>query len=489
MSSGSRVENLVSTCARNHRRVAQVESFVTQLESQSQIPEQKHPPPAKDSYSDLFDRLSSIQHRMQSVAVSVHSFAQLANSLQSRYSKLIVHPPFSRDYSVPTLFQSKLSELREQRSHLRTRRARLKAKFDELSRRLQEIEERELAAHKSICDPLADCKLEEIAVAKLERELDRLRLKQTDIPEVTPLKKVPPVDFRLRRAEIRSRITEIQVAERELREKLNFIPPDRRSRRAREDKEVPLPELEDFHEKCEECQEAIDRVNRELDDLCALNHDQRQEVEAEYDVKLRRIALLTDEVEECDRTRLQIHEMSGAVALAQDRQHQLSDDRRHRERGMELSKGQAMAVEKVAAQNLEANGRLRRRKANLRDKEQALAHRRQVLGQERANAELLVRHNYLLEQRVLDVEKKVTDCEKQCDAFNENLKLEAQAVDRVLFQASSMRADSRVQRLNELLEARTESTLTWTRTIPRTDEVVGAKASAPRSRISLRDAS
>jgi site-specific recombinase len=148
-----------------------------------------------------------------------------------------------------------------------------------------------------------------------------------------------------------------------------------------------------------------------------------------------------------------------------------------------------MAVEKLAAQNKEAKGKIRRRKANLRDKEQVLVHRREVLEQEGANAELLVQQNYAMEQRVLDLERMVTECEKQCDAFNESLKTEAQAVDRVLFQASSMRADSRIQRLNELLESGTGSTLARTRTMPRTEELVGAKAGAVKGRVSFKDPS
>jgi hypothetical protein len=422
--------------------------------------------------NNLCERLSSIQHRLETVAVSIHSFAQLANSLPSQYSRLIDYFLSSRDYSLPILFEAKLTELRRQQAHLRRRRARLKVKYGDLSQQLQTLEARELAAHEGLCDPLDDCTLEERAVEKLELELDRLRLKLSDVQYVKPLKKV---NFRLRRAEIRARLAEIQIAKQELAGKSYSIPSNPAP-------EISYPDLEDFYEKCDERQKAIDKLNRELDDLCALNQRQRRAIEAEYNIRLKRVALLTDEIEDGDRTRLQIHEVSGAIALDQERQQQLSDQRRNQERGVELSKSQAMAVEKLAANNQEAKGRVRRRKANLRDQEQALVHRREVLDREKANAELLVQQHSLMGQRVLDLERKVAESEKQCDAFNENLKVEAQAVDRVLFQASSIRADSRVKRLNELLESRTGSTFTGIRTMPRTEEVTGAI----RSRVSFK---
>jgi DNA repair exonuclease SbcCD ATPase subunit len=241
-----RVGSLVSASPRSHQRAAEVEDFVSQLESQSQIPQETGP--AKDLHSDLCEWLSSIQHDLETVTISIHSFAQLANSMQSRYSKLIDHPPFSCDYSIPTIFKVKLTEFGRQRAHLRTRRAQLKAKYDELSQHLQELEQRELAAHESLCDPLNDCPLEERAVEKLETKLDDLRLKLRDVQNVHPLKKVPSVDFHLRRAEIRTQLAEIQIAKQELGKKSYFIPLDR----APQDEEDPYSDLEKFYEKGDE---------------------------------------------------------------------------------------------------------------------------------------------------------------------------------------------------------------------------------------------
>jgi chromosome segregation ATPase len=62
------------------------------------------------------------------------------------------------------------------------------------------------------------------------------------------------------------------------------------------------------------------------------------------------------------------------------------------------------------------------------------------------------------QRAVVAIERECAATEQKCDQLNDELNREAEELDRALFAASSMRADSRIHHLQMMLEARTGST-------------------------------
>jgi uncharacterized protein YbcI len=206
----------------------------------------------------------------------------------------------------------------------------------------------------------------------------------------------------------------------------------------------------------------MEESNAEVEGMQRENRRVRFEIQESYEQKLAVIARLMSGQDENERLQLGVDEMKTNIAILDDRLAGLLTDKRRAQKIIVRNERHRESLERTRTELVEMKAQVQKRSESLVKRAVDLERRRSLAAKEEKNVELYRSQVEEAEERLKVQEDLVVEYERKCDAVNENLKQEEEDLDNALFRASSMRVDSRIHRLQEMLITRTGSALTRT---------------------------
>jgi chromosome segregation ATPase len=269
------------------------------------------------------------------------------------------------------------------------------------------------------------------------------------------------VNWDLRRREIDRRLSAIRSEKRSLLKRsliaVRARPP--RAHRVSTFGDYAIPDSE-----ARRLSQAVEASNAKIDSIQRQNERARIEIENSYEQKLQQVAVLMNAQDENEKLQLRIDEMKTIIALLQDRHTGVLAEERRLQKVAMQNKRQSELLQKEQIQLAEAKERIHKKSDSIERRNGNMIHRKCLLQKEEENIKLFRDQIDEMKEKVKVYENQIVECERKCDALNDALKKEEVELDNTLFHASSMRIDSRIQRLQEMLETRTDSVFTRTAT-------------------------
>jgi hypothetical protein len=409
--------------------------------------------------SELSDGFASLKLRIRAISRYIHSFHEITSCLQSTYNKEFDVSRTTSSTSIASLISRKFSSASSDLLSLRTLEAKLKLTIDDLTCKKTSFDARSANAQNLLSDPLDDLHWSEQQTSALESEVDSLFATASTTMESSLLDDdLDHPDPVLRRLELQRRIAEIR-REKALIGHRTHRKPERSFASPRSTPEkVAIPIVDHNFEQLKLRQVALDNRTKQTEIFEAECNSKRAEIESSYSSKMHLISSLTEQIAESERLQIACHNLSVAVHSAKNKLLTLNDQKRALERSRALQQTKSQSVQISAARLEELRAQLAPKQEKIAKREQELVRRRALVAQERESLASLGVQFHQQEKAIVVSEKELAETERKCDQLNEVLSREEEEVDRALFAASSMRADSRVQRLQLLLDARTTST-------------------------------
>jgi chromosome segregation ATPase len=422
--------------------------------------------PADAKVFNMIGRLSkqssSLKVRIQTVAHQIHRFHQTTQLLKTMYQGPIQAPIHTASSPLFVLMSQRISELSAELAALNNRETRLQLLVTEFNDKMTALDNRVAIAQDCMSDPIDDLDWIEVPISNLESEVHSMignlsgDFSLHEAPE-----EIQAVDFQSRSDELRRRITEIRKQKALLLHKSPIAVrkrPEKSALRPRFDPPA-VPGIDVKIDTLNRRQQALDSRNKEVDAIEGRYNSDRIDIESSYATKLSRVSRLTEQLAEVDKLQIALHNLSRKVDSAKNELLNLRDDRRRLERSQASHQAQSQVIQQEAAKSAKITERLVAKEDTIRRRDREILRRRSWIQQEQQSMKGIVEQLEERERLIIAEEEELADTERKCDELNEQLNREAEEVDKVLFQASSLRADSRIHRLQALLDARTESTI------------------------------
>lgn len=203
-------------------------------------------------------------------------------------------------------------------------------------------------------------------------------------------------------------------------------------------------------------QQEIDNQTREIDRLIQTNMTKRKEIENSYEEKIKKVSQLSDKTSEIDRLQIQIHRVNDLIIDAKEllSQNNLTKKRLQRQNGtiansLEKSKNENNALQKLSLEVQKKQEQVNKRSLSIQNRRKKYEE----------NVQVFERESNVMAAKKADVEKielKIAEMEQKIEEVNEEIKMQSSFVDKLLLDASSTRADSRINRLQALLDSKSE---------------------------------
>lgn len=500
-SSSSRLKSIVIKYSDQKSRIDDVESFVLDLERDRKRKDDEikkalfnrssrlnETPPSKETVNihsqQLMQKQNEIKNRfdlaflkIQQIQSSLRSFNQIASSLQNK--RVDISTPKTRKInSASHLFPKRIKKLENTIESLDNIYNQLKLSEKQLDHKSKEIDVRFKKAKLLMQEPITDLKALENKYRNIKEEINNLESMHVShsVDNSKYSNELEELESRngIRRKVLSQRKEELQNS------KIKIEKQEIKIRSILKQQKVKAQEIEDaqneFHQRiiyAKEKQDKLDQMTIETDKQIEENNRQRIEIESKYDKKLEKISSLTKQTNEIEKLFLNIHEMHEQIAADHDKLAQLEGIKHEKQRSQAISKSinQEMEFQKqklaILCKSYESKKESYNQKAHL------LSKKKIALTDMMEKFKASFSEYEKREIEVNQMEKQTSEYENKVDELNDIIKKESEQIDQVLFQASTIRADSRIQRLQEILESRTESQFDFSNTLNKDNDSDG----------------
>ncbi|OHT14598.1 hypothetical protein TRFO_15012 [Tritrichomonas foetus] len=210
-------------------------------------------------------------------------------------------------------------------------------------------------------------------------------------------------------------------------------------------------ELHELYERLVNKESEIEKTNKEIDELISNNNQIKEKVESEYENKMNKISKLSDEITEVDQLVIDIHKIKDSIMSLNEELSQIEHSKKKAQRQNGLISVSINVFQKEK-EELEKRGIEAERKLKLlEDKEKQLKERRRKFNEENSLCEL--NQNSISEKKseIEQIESNIIKYENKIESTNEEIARQSDIVDKLLLEASSNRADSRIQYFQNIL--------------------------------------
>lgn len=215
-------------------------------------------------------------------------------------------------------------------------------------------------------------------------------------------------------------------------------------------------EYQEQYEQLVSKQKKIDEENKSIDLLIAKNNQIRSETESEYEKKLKRITQLTDQSSEIDKLIILIHKMNDEIIESKEKLAQLDLSKK---RIMRQNMNITQSIEKLKNDQKELKKReidMISKKKSIDEQEINLKNHLRQYEEDIAFVDSQINEINDKKSEVEKLEYQMTCLEEKVEGANEEIKRLTDLVDKLLLNASSNRADSRMNRLHEMIDSKSD---------------------------------
>ena len=465
MSSDWRISELAEIYQKNRRKFEQLERYIRRKENRRRYGGRESTETSGsiiDLGNDIMARLISIKTRIHKVATSISAMKKIADSLHSKYTMEIVPIRIEHDTSIKDMIESKLTKLQQQNEALNTAISRLAEVHGQLVDRKTNLDERIMQLQMITKAPVDDLQLIEELVGEIEMEDDALfiHVNQPEDVDINVDGIVMEQELRsktqMRRMMIEKRRQEIRQEMEELANKVYSV---HEATRVSFHSEEPSynSEIVERYRCFADKQEELDREEMEINERIAAHSEERKRMEQAFEEKLATLSKITDENVERDHLMFQIHEMNDRTITLKETRLVLSDNLRRLKRNEAMVQSMKLSNEQAKMDIARMKERVHDKQAEIERNTAALMRKRQLIEKFSDGVDALAEQYEERERMVNAMEMQEKNLEYRCDQLSQDIKMEADQFDCLLFEASLSRADSRLQRFQALLDTRTES--------------------------------
>ena len=203
-------------------------------------------------------------------------------------------------------------------------------------------------------------------------------------------------------------------------------------------------------------QKKIDEENKSIDLLIVKNNQIKNEIEADYEIKLQKITKLSDQSTEPDKLIIAIHKMNDEIIESKEKLSQLDLSKK---RLLRQNANIKNSIEKIKNDQDELN----KRRIQVNNKKKIINEQEINLKERHTQYEETLQYvdnqTNVLNNKKAEVEQleyQISCLEEKVEETNEEIKRLSGVVDKLLLSASSNRADSRMSRLQEMIDSKSD---------------------------------
>jgi chromosome segregation ATPase len=316
---------------------------------------------------------------------------------------------------------------------------------------LTSLDERKAAAARVLAQPIESSTHLERIVVQIESKNRQFKERLADVIPLEQTIEIPIVRVGARKRDIQRRIARVRT-ERESRVRAN-------AEAAAKPRAPSAGEITRRYAAIRALEAEIAVVERTH---CA----NRAEIESCYEQKVREASKLMNERDENEKSRIAIDALQANIALASGLLTRVRETKRRAGKVKSEQQERVAVLKKANAQFAAMQADTNEKRTAVAKRDEQLARRARLTKKEEQNIEELGSRVQQLEHQVKEQEEQIAEYERKCDELNEGMRHEEEQLDKALFHASTLRVDSRIKRLQKMLETHTESTLTLTQTAP-----------------------